>query len=234
LVVLGRYRDGGPATVTLTGQVNGRPETFVYQGQTFASAGGDEFLPRLWATRKIGYLLNQIRLQGENPELVSAVVDLSVRFGIVTPYTSYLITEDDILTQSGRERAADEAFEAAAAAPTVTSGAQAVEEAEAQGGLADADVAPAPQSSGSGGGDNGTGEGGEGEVVRIVGARTFVLQDDVWIETTFDPSTMTATPIEFASEEYFQLLEEHPDLADAFALGSRVIAISGGQAYEVV
>ena len=40
-----------------------------------------KFLPRLWATRKIGYLLNQIRLNGENPEWVQAIVDLSVRYG---------------------------------------------------------------------------------------------------------------------------------------------------------
>jgi hypothetical protein len=39
--------------------------------------------------------------------------------------------------------------------------------------------------------------------------------------------------VEFASEEYFQLLAEHPDLAIAFALGERVIAISDGVAYEV-
>ena len=72
-----------------------------YEGQSLTTAAGgpNDFLPRLWATRKIGYLLTQIRLHGENPESVQAIVDLSVRYGIVTPYTSYLITEDDILTR---------------------------------------------------------------------------------------------------------------------------------------
>jgi Ca-activated chloride channel family protein len=223
LVVLGRYRAGGPATVTLTGEVNGRPERFVYEGQSFAGGGGEEFVPRLWATRKIGHLLNQIRLQGEDPELISAIVDLSVRFGVVTPYTSYLITEEDILTRSGREAAAEAAYDALAAAPEApASGAAAVDEAQAQRSLADADVAAAPEATADG-----------TEVVRLVGSRTFVLQDEVWVETTFDPETMTPTRVAFASEDYFALLAERPDLARAFALGERVIAVSGGEAYEV-
>ncbi len=74
---------------------------------------------------------------------------------------------------------------------------------------------------------------GRPEVIRVVGFRTFVLRDGVWIETTFDPSTMKTTEVPFASEEYFALLDERPDLAPAFALGDRVIALSGGVAYEV-
>jgi hypothetical protein len=70
--------------------------------------------------------------------------------------------------------------------------------------------------------------------VQVVGSRTFVLKDGVWIETTFDPSKMEATKVTFASDESFQLLADHPDLADAFALGEHVIAISDGVAYEVV
>ena len=65
LIALGGYDEGGAATLTLRGDVNGEPREFSYP-VTFAKSGGSEFLPRLWATRKIGYLLNQIRLHGEN------------------------------------------------------------------------------------------------------------------------------------------------------------------------
>jgi Ca-activated chloride channel homolog len=54
----------------------------------------NDFIPRLWATRKIGFLLDQIRMGGERPELTDEVIQLSKRYGIVTPYTSYLVTED--------------------------------------------------------------------------------------------------------------------------------------------
>ena len=53
------------------------------------------FIARLWATRKVGYLLEEIRLHGESEELKDKVVMLARKWGIVTPYTSYLILEDE-------------------------------------------------------------------------------------------------------------------------------------------
>jgi Ca-activated chloride channel family protein len=220
LVVTGTYRDGGPATIRLFGEVNGERQTFVYEDIAFRDEGGDAFLPRLWATRKIGYLLTEIRLHGEDPELVDAIVDLSIRYGIVTPYTSYLITEDDILTEAGR---ADAAEEVAASAAPVATGEAAVAQSRTVGGMAGSDTA-APVSV----------EGGsEGTVLRVVGNRAFLRQDGVWIETTVDPSTMETTKVQFASDDYFALLDRYPDLAGAFALGARVIAVSHGVAFEV-
>ncbi len=223
LIVTGSYRDGGPATIRLTGEVDGERQSYTYDGVELRNHGGDAGLPRLWATRKIGYLLTEIRLHGEDPELVDAIVDLSIRYGIVTPYTSYLITEDDILSDSGRERAAEDV--AAAAAP-IESGEAAVDQSQAAASMADAE-APLPANAGTAGGDAG------GNPIRIVGSRAFIQQDGVWIETTFNPDTMRTKKVEFASEEYFALLERYPDLAGPFALGDRVIAISGGTAFEV-
>ncbi|MER3439159.1 MAG: hypothetical protein C4346_17090 [Chloroflexota bacterium] len=69
--------------------------------------------------------------------------------------------------------------------------------------------------------------------MRTIGNRAFVLQDGVWIETTFDPSVMSAVKVQFGSDDYFRLLDLRPDLGEAFALGERVIAVSGGVAFEV-
>jgi Ca-activated chloride channel family protein len=228
LVVVGKYRAGGPAKLTLTGNVNGQSQTYVYEDRTFLANGGDEFLPRLWATRKIGYLLNQIRLHGENDEWIQAIVDLSVRYGIVTPYTSYLITEDDILTQEGRSNAAAQAAATSTAAPS--SGSGAVDEAQAAGGMAQTDKAAAPPAAGEDTDGDGRPDTG---AVRIVGNRTFLLQNGVWIETTFDPSTMTTIKLQFAADDYFKLLDLYPDLAGAFSLGDHVIALSHGLGFEV-
>jgi Ca-activated chloride channel family protein len=130
LIVVGRYREGGPALIRLGGRVNNQEQRFTYEG-VLESTGGDRFIPRLWATRKIGYLLNQIRLHGESKELVDEVVELSVRYGIVTPYTSYLVQEDvDVLTREGRQDLAARELDALAAEPTLVAGARAVEEAE--------------------------------------------------------------------------------------------------------
>ena len=71
-------------------------------------------------------------------------------------------------------------------------------------------------------------------MVRVLGPRTYVLSEGKWIDTAFDPDTMHTTKVEFLSPDYFSLVASHPDLADAFALGEQVIALSNGVAYEVV
>ncbi len=60
-----------------------------------ANSAETEFIPRLWATRRVGYLLDEIRLHGENAEVRDEVTQLARRYGIVTPYTAYLIIEDE-------------------------------------------------------------------------------------------------------------------------------------------
>ncbi|HYO29370.1 MAG TPA: VIT domain-containing protein, partial [Thermomicrobiales bacterium] len=229
LVALGRYTVPGETTIELTGEVNDELRTFTFPDQRLSALPGNEWLPRLWATRRIGHLLNQIRLHGENPELVDAVVDLSIRYGIVTPYTSYLLTEADILSNEGRARVTQQALEAAAA-PAPASGAAAVERAQAVGGLAMADAAPRMASTVVA--DDGTTI-ETGEVLRLAGGNAFVLSDGVWTDTRFDPQASEPKPVEFLSDEYFALLVRSPELAPAFALGDRVIAVAGDVAYEV-
>ncbi|MBC7811225.1 MAG: VWA domain-containing protein, partial [Burkholderiales bacterium] len=108
ITLVGRYRgDADDTSITLRGEVNGEPQSFTYSSLDFPErAGGEPFIARLWATRRIGDLLQSIRLNGENPEIVESIVDLSVRYGIITPYTSFLIDENDILSQQGRADAA--------------------------------------------------------------------------------------------------------------------------------
>ncbi len=99
LVLVGRYRAGGPTTATLRGLVNGQEKAFMFEDQTFRTQGGEPFIARLWATRKIGYLLNEIRLHGYNQELVDEIVRLSTTYGVATPYTSFFVPEPQIVGQ---------------------------------------------------------------------------------------------------------------------------------------
>jgi Ca-activated chloride channel family protein len=95
LVVLGRYTGHGHVAVKLTGNVGKDSKEFVYE-TAFAEKSGEEknFVEDLWARRKVGYLLDQIRVNGAKKELVEEVVSLAKRYGISTPYTSYLIVPD--------------------------------------------------------------------------------------------------------------------------------------------
>ncbi|HKI36694.1 MAG TPA: VIT domain-containing protein [Gemmataceae bacterium] len=97
LVVLGRYRGHGAAALTLSGKVGGEEREFVYE-TTFPEKTGDDraFVEGLWARRKVGYLLDQIRVNGEQKELKDEVIALAKKYGITTPYTSYLVVPDNV------------------------------------------------------------------------------------------------------------------------------------------
>ncbi len=109
LAVLGRYGGGGSAVVRVKGRMPDGPREFVNE-VTFPAKGGDaSFLGRLWATRRVGHLMDEIRLHGESRELKDEVVRLAKRYGILTPYTSYLVLENEEML--ARFRRGDTAME---------------------------------------------------------------------------------------------------------------------------
>ena len=94
VVLVGAYEGDGDSVIRLKGRVGDRPEEFVYEA-TFPKQTADRsFIASLYAHRKIGYLLNQIRLHGESKEVENEIVRLSLAHGIETPYTSYLVLEN--------------------------------------------------------------------------------------------------------------------------------------------
>jgi len=256
LIITGRFRGEGKATITLTGKLNGETQTYTYSDLAFPSnAGGQPFVPRLWATRKIGALLNQIRLTGASPELVESVTKLSVRYGIITPYTSYLITEEDVTRRGDGGGVRSTAIPGTpkpimsmstmTALPTATmvSGAAAVDKAREGSNLSGADYAATtqPQKGYSGpagqpesGGDYGGGSDTKAaETIQTVNDRTFVLRGDTWIDTQYDSAKMKVTKIIFLSDEYFKLLADHPEIKDYLALGTHVVVVIGTDVYEI-
>ena len=95
ITVFGRYEGDGHVAVKLTGDVDGKDKEFVYEGSFQKENKENDFIPRLWATRRVGYLLDEIRLRGEKGELKDEVIKLSKEYGIMTPYTSYLVLENE-------------------------------------------------------------------------------------------------------------------------------------------
>jgi Ca-activated chloride channel family protein len=219
LVIVGRYRGEGTVTLGLSGVANGEEQTFSYAGQVFPAQSGEmDFLPRLWATRKIGYLLNQIRLYGTEQELVDEIVDLSLRYGVMTPYTSFLVEEPqaEIFSDEGRQKAASDLagempgiFAPATGAPAVE-GAETIEQYRQAQGLANSESGSA----------------------KVVGGKTFILRDGAWVDSRYQEG-MDVSEIGFGSDSYYQLLGQRPDWGPYFALGEHVIFVVDGQAYEV-
>lgn len=221
LVLAGRYREGGSTDIVLRGLVGDEMRTFTYEARDFASQGGMDAIPRLWATRKVGNLLRTVRIEGANEETIAQIVELSIRFGIVTPYTSYLVTEDAPFGAAEKERLSEEAYASAASTTAAPSGEDAVAAAEAAGELRDSEGAAAPLSS-------------YRDLIRVAGSRTFRWSGGSWIDTSFDPDTMGPIAVPFLSDGYFALAATDPGMADALSVGESVIVVWRGNAYRVV
>jgi Ca-activated chloride channel family protein len=252
LVIVGRYKNNaGAATIRLTGKVGTREETFSFANQNFPAERSDNaFLGRLWATRRVGYLLEQVRLNGENKELKDEIIGLGTRYGIVTPYTSFLVTEDmkDLgrfdprraqpSRSAPRERRDMEAMVKAAPssgmggddglardAPGIRSGSSTGESAvaysQAEKKMKESDKVDSPD-------DYLTS-------LRTAGNKTFKLKGEEWRDTELkESSTLPEVKVQFGSDEFFNLIAKEPKLAEFFALGKNVTVIYKGKVYRVI
>ncbi|MDF1514614.1 MAG: VWA domain-containing protein [Anaerolineae bacterium] len=93
LTLVGRYNQSESSKVVITvgGQAQGEQLTYTYETD-LADEQNMSFVPSLWATRRIGHLLDIIRIEGESPSLVEEVRQLGLSYGLVTPYTTFVIT----------------------------------------------------------------------------------------------------------------------------------------------
>ena len=249
VTLIGRYSNDADLKaiqMKVTGKSGGTSRTYTYANLSFPlRAETNDYLPRLWATRRVGWLMEQVRTNGEQKELRDEIIDLGTRYGIVTPYTSYLALEDAQVSQrfmsTGRGQAAPRRSANAAPGtgglsaprpvpspgmPTADStttfgvtGAEAVQQSKRAREQQDASRVKDEEKS---------------DAVRRVAGKTFYLVDGVWTDSEFKAeSRLPETAITFGSEEYFALLKQMPKLASFFALGERVVVVFEGRVYRV-
>ncbi len=138
ILVVGQYTSSAPLKLRLEGKEGGKEAAFDLAFDVAQSASSrNGYIPRLWATRKIGFLLGQIRensaggTNANDPkmkELVDEVIRLSTRYGVMTEYTSFLATEPgtNFATIGGREEVRRRASDAFADRSEIRSGVAAV------------------------------------------------------------------------------------------------------------
>jgi Ca-activated chloride channel family protein len=95
IVWAGRYRQSGKTTLRITGKVGNETRTLEFPTELARPYEGSsyDYVERLWAVRRVGDLIDQIDMHGQNRELVDELVALSGKYGILTPYTSFLADE---------------------------------------------------------------------------------------------------------------------------------------------
>jgi uncharacterized protein YegL len=222
LIILGKFDGQGLSNVTLTGSAENEKKEYKYQVDFAREKEKNEFVPLLWATRRIGYLIDQIRLYGKNKELVDEIVVLSKKYGIITEYTSFLIDADPATPHRELAERAEQSISRLSARDV---GAGAVYQAKNLGGLKKAAV-PAP------GYFDAEGKMREVTEVMQMGKKSFFKKDGVWIDSEFEGKRETLK-IEKFSPAYFKLISIKPEIGRYLSLGDSVIFTLNGTAVEI-
>ena len=212
LVLVGKYKGRGPVSIVLTGKSGREEKRFVLEGRALVSGDSFNFLPRLWATRRIGYLLEEIRLQGSNQELADEIRRLGLKYGIVTPYTSFLVTEKEAQTLDAAAPAAREAVLGG-----VVGGVGAVRAAKATQIFKLEDRAAQVAS----------------ERILYKDDKTFYLKDGVWTDSEYKDGA-PATEVKFNSDAFYKLIAEKPGIAKYLSTGNKLVVVFEGVNYRIV
>ena len=247
LLVFGRYKGSGKIKVNLSGRINNQQKEFSANENIGSNNDSYNFIPPLWASRRIGHLLDLIRLNGENKELIDEVTTLAREHGIITPYTSYLIMEDEEIRLRGNQLA-DEL-------QTLPSKPELKKETESdysrikdKTGRGSVVVSEEFQNLNSASNYHQTQQGNERlsyidskgntvnltqQVKNILG-RAVYQQDKFWVDSELqNQSNAKKIRIQFNSDEYFKLLDKEPATAQFLALGQNVRFYYNNIFYEV-
>lgn len=226
IALSGKYFGSLVGEITLKGKVGANTKTF--RLQVDERGGDNDFVPRIWAKRRVGYLLNNVRMYGENNELVDEIVKLAKKYGIITPYTSYLVVEDiPVADWRGGPMPLMESFRSSGGRGGGGLGAPAPSGRDAM--KMSREIADMEEEFGLGGYEDST----VAEYIQEVGDKTFILKDDVWTDTEYDDSeSYDWVEIEFLSDEYFDLIGDD-ELATYFSVGDQVIVIYDDVAYRI-
>jgi len=234
LVLLTRYTGSGPARLFFDGRSATGPvhwETSV----NFPEHDRDNaFVPRLWATRRIGWLSAARRQNGASPEVDDELRTLGERYGIPTELTSYLVQEPQTVMNQQR---GGMAMPASAPAERFEAARKSTEQRDAQSvGAMDKPLALQQLVI--------TGEGlstsskklgvvvDRVDAAKRAGDHLFAHRGNRWTDVGFKEGTKVVK-IKAFSPAYFAVLDAIPELRAAFAVGDSVLVAGKHVSIEV-
>ena len=215
------------------------------------------FIARLWATRKVGYLLEEIRLHGESEELKDTVVKLARKWGIVTPYTSYLILEDEesrgvpiarqsignrkvtpksnnITIQEARLIRRKIEAESFLGFSKNETGDSAVAASRASNELKSANQSGAFKDAYKESQYGNTNHNFKQQATRRIAGKTFFQNASGWIDSlASDESYKEEIKIKFGSDSYFKLLYQRPENAKWLSVGTNLQIVIDEKLYDI-
>ena len=216
------------------------------------------FIARLWATRKVGYLLEEIRLHGESEELKDTVVKLARKWGIVTPYTSYLILEDEesrgvpiarqsignrkvtpksnnITIQEARLIRRKIEAESFLGFSKNETGDSAVAASRASNELKSANQSGAFKDAYKESQYGNTNHNFKQQATRRIAGKTFFQNASGWIDSlASEKSYKEEIKIKFGSDSYFNLLYQRPEISKWLSVGTNLQIVIDEKLYNIM
>lgn len=248
IIVMGRYSGSGQVTIELTGTSRGARKTFTALAALPDAAEANEFIPQLWASRKIGYLLDEIRLHSSD-ELIQEVVRLSKEYGIPTEYTSFLADDRKYTVAGGY--ALRMAGDQIRKAREVQTGSWGMAQSSNAHGMANQAAAPASVAAyayskagtktvGSMAANQrlgGSFYNSQDELVVVanvqnVAKRTFYQRGQFWEDLEVKPDQKFVQVKQF-SDAHFKLIKLIPRIAQYSTLGNVRIVLDNGNGVEI-
>lgn len=242
VVIIGRYKNSSELeniSFQLSGKSGSETKEFRYNNLDFPlNDRKNDFLPRLWASRRVGWLIEQIRSNGENKELKDEIVDLGTRYGIVTPYTSYLATDGSYQARETRGNGfsiTEEDNEVITLDMKREIGRSAVKQSVQQNTLkSNSTVAPAKKSKNDDGIIAASVYLGNTVSNQFVGTKNFFNSNSNWIDAEFKKEAkLPEVNIKFASDAYFDLVNKEKGLAQYLAIGKQVVVVWNNKVYRI-
>ncbi len=200
LTLLGRYEGQGDTVLKLRGTIGNEQQEFSKDVHFSKLEQDNDFLPHLWAQSRIAELVDEAALNGESEELRREIERLSKKYGVQTPYTSFVAADDGSLTRRYRSTVSD-AYRSAPVREQIefSQNLETLKFARSKIRMRD------PQT-------------------RHVGRKTFHLHNRIWVDNEYDGKS-DRKQVEFGSDEYYALMSHLPELAKYSKLAERPISM---------
>lgn len=208
LTIFGRYENYGETIIKLRGSIGSNQQEFAKTVQFKEIENENDFLPTLWATRRIAELVDDAALNGYTDEVQKEIERLSKEYDVVTPYTEFHHRSDgthrrDLVSNISQAYAPEKGVRQTVSDSETIRNLRYREQKLLDDGL------------------------------KHIGRKAFHRQDGVLVDSNYD-GVSERKEIEFGSKEYFDLADQSPELAKYLKLGTQMIICHNNVNYEII
>ena len=187
LTILGRYEGQGNTALKLRGVISSERHEFSKDVHFSALEPDNDFLPHLWAQRRIAELVDEAALNGRTRELDEEIERLSRKYGVLTPYTSFVKADDGSLAMDYQSTMSDAYTSVIPISDRIKINSQIENDKIARSRRQNADT-------------------------RYFGRKTFHRHGNMWVDIEYDGRSERQI-VEFGSEAYYELMNDLRGLA---------------------